>query len=68
MARTVSVDVKRHCVISCHFVRVRDGVMNDKRVSGAEQEYSLSKAKPKHGGAWSPDGWVTVERSHQMDG
>ena len=29
-------------------------------VSGAEQEYSLLKAKIKHSRVWSPDGWVTV--------
>ena len=29
-------------------------------VSGAEQEYSLSKARVKQDGAWSADGWLTV--------
>ena len=28
--------------------------------SGAEQEYSVSKAKVRLDRAWSPDGWVTV--------
>ena len=31
-----------------------------RRISGAEQEYSLSKAKVEHDRAWSPNGWVTV--------
>ena len=31
-----------------------------REVSGAEQEYSLSKARVKHDGAWSPNGWLTV--------
>ena len=30
------------------------------RVGGAEQDYSLSKARVKHDGAWSPNGWLTV--------
>ena len=30
------------------------------RVSGAEQEYLLLKAKVKHDQAWSPNGRVTV--------
>ena len=29
-------------------------------VSGAEQEYSLSKARVKHDRPWSPYGWLTV--------
>ena len=29
-------------------------------VSGAEQEYLLLKAKVKHSGVWSPNGWVTI--------
>ena len=28
-------------------------------VSGAEQEYSLSKAKVKHNRAWARNGWMT---------
>ena len=31
-----------------------------RRVGGAEQEHSLSKARVKHDGAWSPNGWVVV--------
>ena len=30
------------------------------RVSGAEQEYSLTKAKVKHVYMWSPNGQVTM--------
>ena len=31
-----------------------------RRVGGAEPEHSLSKAKVRHDGAWSPHGWVAV--------
>ena len=31
----------------------------DREVSGSEQKHSLSKARVKHGRAWSPNRWVT---------
>ena len=33
-------------------------------VSGTEQEPSLSKARVKYDGAWSPNGWVTADSKH----
>ena len=39
---------------------VKEGARFNRRVSGAERDHWLSKARVKHDGAWSPNGWLTV--------
>jgi len=47
------------CLTDPH-VFIFDKLMQTRRVSGADQEHSLSKARVKHDQAWSPNRWVTI--------
>ena len=59
VAKTAS-SCQAACVKDCDYTSKTDYTFKGESVAQSESTSSLSKAKVKHDGAWSPNGWVTV--------